>query len=558
MSAHAQPLDEALALARGGRLREAAEAYRRILAADPRHLPALNNLASVLARTGDLAGAIACYEQALAVRPDMPELHFNLANCLRAAGASERALQSYHRAVNLAPDFAAGHNNLALLQKAVGDLEGAERSLDEAIRLKPSSAETHYNLGTVRRLRGDLAGAQASFEKAIELRSDAAALQGLGEVHEARLDWPRARELYTAALASRPHYARPHCSLGLLLLAEGELDAALDHFDAALTIDPECADAHASRGLVLLSRGDYERGWPEYAWYRRCPGFVRRPVNWPQWEGDPPAGRTMLVYSEHGLGDALQFVRLLPELRRRGAARVPLAVPLALHPLLAESGFDDLVSADGELPPFDVACSLLELPCLLRVTDETIPPAPYLRVGAADIARWRPAVEHGGTFRVGIAWQGRLSYPWDHLRSIPLREFAPLAEIAGVQLVSLQLGEGRGQLAELGGSFPVAEPAGVAERTLVDTAALIGNLDLVIASDSAVAHLAGALGAPVWVALPRGADWRWQHERETSPWYPTMRLFRQRSLGRWDDVFARMAGELAARAGQARAAGQGP
>jgi hypothetical protein len=229
-------------------------------------------------------------------------------------------------------------------------------------------------------------------------------------------------------------------------------------------------------------------------------------------------------------------------------------VPNALHPLLAEAGLVELVSPQGPLPSCDVSVGLLYLPCLLKPTEETIPAAPYLRAGAPPlVAKWGKRLRSLGGFQVGIAWQGNRCHAWDHLRSIPLAQFAPLAAVGGVRLIALQEGFGREQLSRLAGRFPVADLGDGDHRSLMDTAAIIANLDLVITCDSAVAHLAGALGAPVWTALPRGADWRWQLDREDSPWYPTMRLFRQQAVGDWQEVFRRMAARLEQLAAQSRA-----
>jgi tetratricopeptide (TPR) repeat protein len=528
-----QAMQHAIEHHRAGRLRDAETAFRDILARDPGNVEALNNLGHVLHDEGRFAQAVACLEQALALRPDLPGLHFNLANALRACGSLDRAMASYRRALALAPRMAAAYNNLATVEKAIGDFAGAERSLLEALRIDPAYADAHCNLGLLQYHPVD---------------------RRLGIVFSELRDWDAARHHFREALRLRPRYAQPHVQLGLLRWAHGEYDAALAHFDEALQIDPVSPEARANRGAILLARGDYAAGWPEHAWSRQSASYTTHTVDVPAWDGAPLAGRTILVHGYHGLGDTLQFVRFLPELRKLGAGRILLAVPNALHPLLAEAGLVELVSPQGPLPSCDVSVGLLYLPCLLKPTEETIPAAPYLRAGAPPlVAKWGKRLRSLGGFQVGIAWQGNRCHAWDHLRSIPLAQFAPLAAVGGVRLIALQEGFGREQLSRLAGSFPVADLGDGDHRSLMDTAAIIANLDLVITCDSAVAHLAGALGAPVWTALPRGADWRWQLDREDSPWYPTMRLFRQQAVGDWQEVFRRMAARLEQLAAQSRA-----
>jgi tetratricopeptide (TPR) repeat protein len=580
---HMATIDEAMQLAlahqHGGRMREAEAAYREILARDPRHVEALNNLGNVLQDGGQLEAAIQCFERALALRPDAPPLHFNLANALRAGGFQLRALAGYRQAVALEPNFAAGYNNLALLQKEMGELDGAQRSLEEAVRVDPNYAEAHYNLGWVRQDRGDLSGAGESYRRSIELqpqnaaahhslgwvRQDRGDLSGAGEsyrsaielepqnavahfnlglVYQAQSDWERARRQFSEALRIRPQYAQPHCSLGVMHLAVGEDDQAFAHFERALEIDPQCPEAHYNRGVVLLSRGDYQAGWPEYAWRRRCSSHREPDFDRPAWDGSPLAGRTLLIRCNFGFGDTLQFARYVPEVRKRGAGRVLLAAQPALHPLLAESGLGPLVSPGARDLKYDCYISVMDLPCAFRSTDGTIPPGPYLRAAVPAVAKWAKTLAGLGGFQIGIAWQGDRNYVSDHLRSIPLAEFEPLARVPGVRLISLQKGDGVEQLPLVADRFDVTELPNTADRQFMDTAAIIANLDLVIAADTAVAHLAGAMGTPIWVALRLETEWRWPRGRDTTAWYPSMRLFRQTSGGDWASLFTQMAAKL--------------
>lgn len=547
MATIAEALQLALAHHRGGRLSDAEAAYRQILASDPRNVEALNNLGTVLEDQGHHVEAAVCLERALTLAPNSGVLHFNLANALRAAGQCGRALAGYRQALVLVPNFAACHNNLGRLQMETGDLAGAQRSFEEAVRIDPVHADAHYNLGALSQDRGDLDAARTSYQRAIALRADhAVAHYNLGMVCQAQRDWDAARAAFVEALRIRPDYVQPHCNLGAMLLAFGEDQRALAHFEHALEIDPDCAEAHFNRGLVLLGCGDYAAGWPEYAWQFRCPSYSGSKFDQPAWDGSQLSGRTILITCGSGLGDTLQLARYASEVRQRGAGEILFAAQDVLHPLLAEAGLGELVSPRAQDLEFDVHVSLMELPYVFGSTDETIPAAPYLAAGESLVAKWRERLSGLDGFRVGIAWQGNPDYLWDHLRSIPLAEFEPLARTRGVRLISLQRAAGCEQLPLLAGRFAVTDLGEDVDReaAFVDTAAIIANLDLVIASDSAVAHLAGATGAPVWVALPRGAYWRWQRARDTTAWYSSMRLFRQVSVGDWTSIFNEMAEKL--------------
>jgi tetratricopeptide (TPR) repeat protein len=547
MATIAKTLELALAHHRDGRLGDAEAAYRQVLALDPRHVEALNNLGTVLQAQGQFVAAAACLERALALAPEVGVLHFNLANALRSSGDDTRAMAAYRRALILLPNFAACHNNLGQLQLEAGDRDAAQRSFEEAAGANPDYADAHYNLGAVLQDRGDLSAARACYLRAIALQPErATAHYNLGMVCEDQLDWTAARAAFQEASRISPEYVEPHCHLGAMLFAHGDDQRALEHFDRALQIDPDNAEAHYNRAVVLLGRGDYANGWPEYAWYSKCPLLANSPFDQPLWDGSPLSGRTLLITCQCGLGDTLQMARYLGEVRKRGAGKILFAAQETLHPLLADAGLGELVSPHARDLEFDVQISATELPYVFRSNDATIPAPPYLQARETLLAKWRQKLASLDGFRVGIAWQGSPTYRLDHLRSIPLHEFEPLARVEGMRLISLQRGVGCEQLPRLAGRFAVTELGADVdqEAAFLDTAAIIANLDLVIASDTAVAHLAGALGAPVWLALPRGAYWRWQRTRDTTAWYPGMRLFRQVSVGDWTGIFKEMAESL--------------
>ncbi len=300
--------------------------------------------------------------------------------------------------------------------------------------------------------------------------------------------------------------------------------------------------------MLLLGEGDHEAGWPEYAWYSKCPSYYGSQLRQPLWDGSPLAGRTILIVCDHGLGDTIQFVRHLSWVREQGAGRILLAAQRALHPLLAESGFGELVSPDSFPEDFDVHIPTVMLPALYYAERHTIDGrTPYLRARGELVELWRERLAPLAGFKIGICWQGSERFPLNHLRSVPLEDFAPLGERGSARLISLQHGEGREQLAQVADRFTVIDLGEEVDReqgAFMDTAAIIQNLDLVVTSDTSMAHVAGGLGARVWVALAFAPEWRWGRRGETSPWYPSMRLFRQQSPGDWPGVIQRMAGEL--------------
>lgn len=470
----------------------AGDAYRRCLESLPGHVESLVNLGFVLGEQQRHAEAENCYRQALAQQPDLAEIHQNLGNTLREQGRLDEAVDRYH----------------------------------EALRLRPNYAKAHVNLGV--------------------------ALVSLGQIGSSIEHLQRGVEI-------DPEFAEAHNSLGAAVSVERRFDEALACYQRAIDLKPDYADAHWNRSLVWLLRGDFARGWPAYEWRWRCPRTVQLPkFEQPRWDGSPLAGRTLLLHAEQGLGDTLHFIRYATLARARGGRVVVVCQPQLLPILRSCSGIDELIAQGEPLPPFDVYAELLSLPGLIGTSSATIPSGvPYLSAGDELVTHWRRELAAVRGFRVGIAWQGSARHPWDRHRSAALEHFAPLARVPGVRLVSLQKGaaseQARGAAIAVrnisGEPFEVISPGTQVDETsgpFMDTAAIIRNLDLVVAVDTAVAHLAGALAAPVWLALNYSPDWRWLLDREDSPWYPTMRLFRQTALGDWASVFDRMAYELAA------------
>ena len=353
---------------------------------------------------------------------------------------------------------------------------------------------------------------------------------------------------FQQALQIEPYYAEAHNNLGIVLLEQGRTDESLTRFQEAIQLKSDYADAHFNRSATLLLMGHLKQGWPEYEWRSKRKEIAACPFHQPVWDGAPLAGRTILLHSEQGMGDMMQFIRYAPLVQQYGG-RVVFECYEPLIRLLGRCpGIDQIVSKGSVLPEFDVHAPLLSLPGILGTSLATIPASvPYIHADEELIAHWRRELGPSRAFKVGIAWQGNPKFPTDRWRSFRLAQFEPLARLDGVRLFSLQKGPGAEQIGEVADRFAIMDLGRTLDEAtgaFMDTAAIMKNLDLVVTSDTSIAHLAGALGVPVWVALPSAPDWRWLLQREDSPWYPTMRLFRQTARGDWDGVFARMAATL--------------
>ena len=373
---------------------------------------------------------------------------------------------------------------------------------------------------------------------------------GLALADQGKLD--EAEYHYREAIRIQPDYAEAYNNLGIVLRDLSKFDGALACWEEALRLKPQYAAPRLNRALVWLLMGNFEQGWTEYEWRWTKKGMVQRPFRQPLWTGFPLEGRTLLIHAEQGMGDTLNFIRYAALAKERGG-RVIVECQPALHQLVSTCpAVDQVVSLNTPLPHFDAHIPLLSLPRVLCTTLATIPTnVPYLFPAAGLVERWKKEIGSLRAFKIGISWQGDPKHEGDLYRSVPLTRFAPLAKQAGVHLFSLQKGPGVEQLREVTVRFSVTA-LGSKFETFADTAAALKNLDLVITVDSAVAHCAGALGIPVWVLLPKVPDWRWLLEREDSPWYPTMRLFRQKELKNWQEVFERMQAVLAERLAASR------
>ncbi|MDB5295368.1 MAG: hypothetical protein JWO31_1351, partial [Phycisphaerales bacterium] len=439
------------------------------------------------------------YRRALALRPDAPEALSGYGLALTHAGQSGAAAVALRQAVRLRPGFVAAWTNLGLALAALGRYADAEAAYLTALRHDPSSAEAHVNRGKA-------------------------------------------------------------------LKEQGRPGEAVACYDLALSADRGSPIARWNRSLALLQLGDYAAGWPAYEsrWARAGASPSPR-LSVPEWDGSPPAGRTILLRGEQGLGDVVQFLRYAADLRAAGA-RVVVEAPAPLATVLAACPHVDEVVREGEPPPpFDAHAAVMSLPALFGTTLATVPAAvPYLSADGERVRRFGAVLSALPGLKVGIAWQGNPHHPWDRHRSVPLQAYAPLAAVPGVTLVSLQRGPGLEQLERFEqleglaagrGQWAGGRPVLLLDRRLPEDEA-VAAVDLVVTVDTLTAHLAGAMAVPTWVLLSTMVDWRWLLNRDDSPWYPTVRLFRQVRRDEWAPVFERVAATLRRRAADAREGGQ--
>jgi tetratricopeptide (TPR) repeat protein len=483
-------LEEAFAHHKAGRTGQAEALYRQILASEPRSFAAMHHLGLIAHQTGHHADALPLLRRSIELSSNPPAYyHINLGNAARLAGNSEEALEALLQAQKLAPDDPGIAHELGLTYDKLGRL--------------PESA--------------------AQLQRAIEL--------GLGPA---------------------PLLARAYQNLGSVLLQVGDRAKAEAAIDQAIRLNPQYPLAHMSKASLLFLRGDLQSGWLEYEWRWQSKGFPTQWPNWPQpaWDGSPLRGRTLLLWPEQGLGDAIQFVRYATQASQQGG-RVTVVCASPLQRLFATLPSSVQIVAEGnEAPPFDVHFPLMSLPRVFGTRLETVPSqVPYLRPDPQLAAAWlerMPRAAPGRALRAGLVWAGRPTHKGDASRSIPLRLLSALLAIADVQFYSLQKGDRANDLRGIDSRLPVIDWTNEL-GDFADTAALMAHLDLVISVDTAVAHLAGALAKEVWTLLAYSPDFRWMAEGDASPWYPTMRLFRQQSLGDWPTVVARVAEELVKR-----------
>ena len=504
-----------------GRCEAALELIGKAIVQSPNHATYHCDLGATYRLLGRTEAAVACFQRALVLKADLPDAHLNLGEALNSLGRFDEAIPSCRRGLALRPDYPLAHNNLGNALAQTGQREEAIACYERAIALAPTYAEAHNNLGNM-------------------LLKDER--------------WDNAIACYGRALALQPDYAEAHSNLGHAFAGKAEFDRALHSYRRAVAFRPDFADGHWHLARLLLLLGQYQEGWREYEWRwgsaanrSRRPRFPTAP-----WDGAPAPGRTILLHAEQGLGDTIQFLRYA-SLAAGQCGRVIVECQPELNFFLQGiDGVAQIITHGEPLPAFDLHCPLISLPLAFNTTLETIPAQiPYLRADAHRIDQWRRRLKDAKGLKVGLVWAGnpRLDQPatdfMDRRRSMRLSQFSALVPLSGIVFVSLQKGGPAQQALTPPAGMKLLDWTGEL-NDLADTAALVEALDLVISVDTSVAHLAGALGKPVWLLNRFDTCWRWLMEREDTPWYPTMRIFRQQSAGDWDSVLQRVAAELSA------------
>jgi tetratricopeptide (TPR) repeat protein len=509
----------------GGRLEIAANMMRRAIASDGQVALFHSDLGCILHNQGKLDEAVACYQRALDINPSSSTAMNNLGVAKRAQGKLDEARSCYERALKIHPDYPEANFNLGNVLAELKSMDEAVACYRRAVALKPDYIEALYNLGNVLK-------------------------------DQRKLD--EAVEFYNQVLIHQPSHTDACCNLGTTLKSQKKLDEALRAYDRVLATQPDHAVAQWNRSLVQLLQGNLAEGLRNYEWRLKV---MESPRNFmqPQWRGEPLNGARILLHAEQGLGDCLQFLRYLPMVEAAGG-KIMLEMPRGMRRMgRVLPGVAAVFEAGWPLPIFDYHCPLMSLPITLGTTLENIPAqVPYLPIPDDALreaaGRFESTARVNAQLRVGLVWRGSPTHAEDSLRSVPFQLLEPLFGVANVEFFSLQLGAGSAELATTQAKITDLAPA---IGDVADTAALLTHLDLLITVDTSVAHLAGALGRPVWVFLHHVPDWRWMMEREDSPWYPTMRLFRQQEADNWQPVIEAVRAELQALAGKGPAAPSG-
>jgi tetratricopeptide (TPR) repeat protein len=543
----AQALQEALTLHRQGQFGRAEKIYARILKARRDHFDALHLLGLLKHQTGKAGEAYRLITAALAVNPRSADALANLGLVLHALKRDADALASFDKALALDPDHVEALNNRGTALLELDRPAEALAAFNRLLKLSPRHLEAQVNRANALLGLDRAEDAIAGYDAVLAMQPrHAGALFNRGNALASLDRFAEAIAAYDRAIAIVPGYVKAHNNRGVALRALNRHREALASYGKAIALDKDFADAHLNEAHALLTLGDLRRGFEAYEWRWKVAALAphRRPFRQPLWLGTHPIARkTILLHAEQGLGDTIQFARYAGPLARAGAD-VVLEVAPALATLL--SGIDGVrVLAPGAaLPAFDVRCPLASLPLALKTELAGIPAeVPYLAAPAERLAKWRPRMDALARPRIALAWSGSAAHANDRNRSIALARLQPLWSIDGASFVSVQrdLREEDAALARAPRLIHVGDEL----ADFADTAAVLALADLVISVDSAVAHLAGALGRPLWILLPFSPDWRWMLERDDSPWYPTARLFRQPSIGDWESVIERVRAELA-------------
>jgi tetratricopeptide (TPR) repeat protein len=503
-------IPEALAIAtahhQAGRLAQAEQIYRQVLQQNPQQAEALNLLGVIACQHGKLEEGITLYRQALALQPAFTGARENLCLALWKQGKSliEEATNAYSQIVTFEPSNIQAFSNLGLILQDQNKLDESIAYYQQALAVEPNHPDTLNNIGVILQRQGK---------------------PGTAIFYHRR------------ALAAKPDFVEAHISLGTALQEQGKLAEATACYDRALELNPTNPQARYNRSLMYLTAGDYQRGFTEYEWRFKTGEFVPCPFPQPVWDSSNLQGRTLLLHAEQGMGDTIQFIRYAAIIAQKGGRMVLTCHQPLMRLLSTIPGIEQLVPLGHPLPEFHTYAPIMSLPRILGTTMETLPAeVPYLQAPPSNLRLDAPPETR---LKIGIVWAGGNLYKRNQSRSCQLKHFQRILQVPQVAFYSLQKGIPQLDLLELGWESQVQDLSSQLQD-MAETAAAIAQLDLVITVDTAVAHLAGALGKPVWVLLSATPDWRWMMEREDTPWYPNMRLFRQSQSGDWEELLERV------------------
>jgi tetratricopeptide (TPR) repeat protein len=531
----------------------AVEYLEKALKINPNDPDAQYNIGLSFKEKGQLDKAIACYQKALQLNPNFANAQYNLGMVLQEKGDIDEAIPCYQKALQLNPNLSGVYYNLGIISQEKEQIDEAIIYYQKALQLNPNLSDAHNNLGLSLQEKGQLDEALAYYQKALQITPhDSKAYYNMGNTFIEKGHIDEAIACYQKALQLNPSYADAYTNLGNALQEKGKLDEAIACYQNALQVDPNFANAHWNMSLALLLSVNFKQGWKEYEWRWKTKDFKKhcgfhQPSNFlqPIWDGFDIAGLTILIYAEQGFGDIIQFIRYAPFVAQQGA-KVIFECPKELKSLVQNvQGISQVIEYGEQIPQFDTHSPLLSLPLLFGTTLETIPARiPYISADSKFVEKWRDEIQYGNSkLKVGLVWSGNPKNIKFKYKSFPLETFTPVLKLKDITFYSLQKGEAAEQTKNLSEGLNIIDFTNEINN-FSDTAALIETLDLIISVDTAVAHLAGAIGKTVWTLIPYKPDWRWMLNREDSPWYPTMRLFRQSSRGNWESVIAKVKKEL--------------
>jgi tetratricopeptide (TPR) repeat protein len=498
-----------------------------------------------------LEEAVQAYRQAAALNSHDPSIFNNLAACLRELGRSDEAIEACQRAIALKPNNVSAHINLGVIHESRGDSEAAAASYRRALAIDPNHGRAYSNLAIAMSNLGRFDEALTACQRALAFEPrDASVHINLGVIYGRLDNSEAAAAAYRGAIAVDPQSAKAYTNLSVALGNLGRIDEAVAASRRAIEISPEDPLLHFNHANSLLMSGDLANGFREFEWRIEHPTLNKdgRAFVGARWQGEPLEGRTLLLYSEQGFGDALQFVRYVPLVAAMGG-KVVLHVQSAIADLVRASFglIPDVtvVTREEPVPPYDLQLPLMSLAHVFGTELDNIPAdVPYLAADPVKLIRWRQVFAGLPDLKVGVTWAGNPTHTGDRKRSLSAKAVLPHLLVSGVQLFSLQKEPSEADQSVLEQLGTAVVDLALMLGDFSDTAAIVGALDLIITVDSSVAHVAGALGRPTWVMLPYALDWRWLRDREDSPWYPTMRLFRQRKPLDWKSVLERLPGDL--------------